>query len=152
MVLPIRISARRTRPAVGLLVVGCLVSFSLGQQLGFAFRSRELQLHTSTIPTAHAAGQLSGRLSAPSGPSGPSGQPTRPVVTTSAPSHTVASTVTKQDAASHGKKDNHDGQGQKKQDGHDKHDGQQGGPTPTGQASDGTHPNGGDGHGNSSDA
>src|SRR5260221_5953343 len=64
MMLQNRISGGRARPAVALLLVGCLVSFTFGQQLGYALRYPEL--HASTIPTAHAAGQLSGQLSAPS--------------------------------------------------------------------------------------
>jgi hypothetical protein len=143
MMLPNRISARHARPAVALLMVGCLVSFTLGQQLGYALRYPEL--HASTIPTAHAAGQLGGRLSAPSGPSG---QQAHPVVTTPPPSHSVAAApATKQDAARHGKKDKHDGQ--EKHDGKGKHSGQQG--NPTGQAGHDTHQKGGDGHGHPSD-
>jgi hypothetical protein len=109
MMLPNRISGGRARPAVALLLVGCLVSFTLGQQLGYALRYPEL--HASTIPTAHAAGQLSGLLSAPSSqlsvPSGPSGQQARPIVTTPSHVHSAArapAPAKKQSAASHGKK------------------------------------------------
>src|SRR5258708_39580923 len=111
MMLPTRISGGRARPAVALLLVGCLVSFTLGQQFGYAWRYPEL--HASTIPTAHAAGQLSGRLSAPSsrlsvagGPGSPRGQQAPPVVTTPSHAHTAArAPATKPSAARHGKKD-----------------------------------------------
>jgi hypothetical protein len=157
MMLPNRISSGRARPAVALLLVGCLVSFTLGQQLGYALRYPEL--HVSTIPTAHAAGQLSGRLSAPSsrlsvpsGPSGLSGQQAPPIVTTPSHAHSAArapAPATKQGAASHGKKDKPGGQ--ERPGGKDKHDGRQGNPA----ARHVGHPKrqkGGQGHGHSSKA
>jgi hypothetical protein len=151
MMLPNRISGGHARPAVALLLVGCLVSFTLGQQLGYALRYPEL--HASTIPTAHAAGQLSGqlsapssRLSAPSGPSGPSGQQARPIVTTPSHAHSAArapAPAQKQSAAGHGKK--------VKPGGKDKHDGRQGNPAAR-HVGPAKHQKGGEGHGHSSKA
>ena len=149
MMLPIRISGGHARPAVALLLVGCLVSFTLGQQLGYALRYPEL--HASTIPTAHAAGQLSGRLSAPSSrlsaPSGPSGQQTPPIVTTPSHAHSAArapAPAKKQSAASHGKKEKHGGQ--EKPGGKDKHEGRQGNPAAP-HVGPAKHQKGGEGHG-----
>jgi hypothetical protein len=154
MMLPNRISGGRARPAVALLLVGCLVSFTLGQQLGYALRYPEL--HASTIPTAHAAGQLSGQLSAPSSqlsvPSGPSGQQAPLIVTTPSHAHAAArapAPAKKQNAASHGNKDKHDGQ--EKQGGKEKHDGRQGNPAAR-HVGPAKHQKGGDGHGHSSKA
>ena len=158
MMLPNRITAGRARPAVALLVVGCLVSFTLGQQFGYAWRYPEL--HASTIPTAHAAGQLSGQLSAPSsrlsvpdgpdGPGGPSGQQAPPVVTTPSHAHSAArAPATKPSAARHGKKDT---QGKKDEHGgKDKHDGRQGNPAAR-HVGPAKHQKGGEGHGHSSKA
>jgi len=154
MMLPNRISGGRARPAVALLLVGCLVSFTLGQQLGYALRYPEL--HASTIPTAHAAGQLSGRLSAPSSqlsvPSGPSGQQARPIVTTPSHAHSAArapAPAKKQSAASQGKKVKPGGQ--ERPGGKDKHDGRQGNPAAR-HVSHAKHQKGGEGHGHSSNA
>ena len=145
MMLPNRISGGRARPAVALLLVGCLVSFTLGQRLGYALRYPEL--HASTIPTAHAAGQLSGRLSAPSSRlSVPSSQQAPPIVTT--PSHARSAArapapAKKQSAASHGEKE--------KQGGQDKQDGRQGNPAAR-HVGPAKHQKGGDGHEHSSKA
>jgi hypothetical protein len=154
MMLPNRISGGRARPAVALLLVGCLVSFTLGQQLGYALRYPEL--HASTIPTAHAAGQLSGRLSAPSSqlsvPSGPSGQQARPIVTTPSHAHSAArapAPAKKQSATSHGKKVKPGGQ--ERPGGKDKHEGRQGNPAAP-HVSHAKHQKGGEGHGHSSKA
>lgn len=145
MMLPNRISGGRARPAVALLLIGCLVSFTLGQQLGYALRYPEL--HASTIPTAHAAGQLSGRLSAPGSQlSMPSGQQARPIVTTPSHAHSAArapAPAKKQSAAGHGKK--------VKPGGKDKHDGRQGNPAAR-HVGPAKHQKGGEGHGHSSKA
>lgn len=149
MMLPNRISSGRARPAVALLLVGCLVSFTLGQQLGSALRYPEL--HASTIPTAHAAGQLNGRLSAPSSrpavPSGPSGQQVPPIVTTPSHAHSTArapAPATKHSAASHGNKDTESKED--KHGGKDKHDGRQGNPAARHVGHE-KHQKGDDGHG-----
>jgi len=58
-----RIPTTQARPAAAILMVLCLVSFTLGQQLGYTLRYPVL--HTAALPPAHASAHLGGRILLP---------------------------------------------------------------------------------------